>query len=446
MKIAIVGCGLAGMSTYLALRKFLPGDHHVTIYESRTPPPDQDVKPSENLDTADVAAPQGGCIGIPANGMRTLHNLDPAVHAAIQERGYAYGTVRLRSSTGWDLTVKRRTRRGGDVTMMMARQAAWRTLREAIPDDHVVIRKVAKITKRGQSGNTKPVISFADGSSADFDLVIGADGVHSTVRKHLFSDHSVDVAAVFSKRCGIWGFIPMRIPEEVASTKSVVIVMGDNASMGYSAYRPTEDDSLTWWSLYDTDEPPSRKEVPREFVSAMLQDMYGDWEEENVRGVLQKASAPFIYPVWTVPELPTWGDGGVVLVGDAAHAMTPDIGQGTSQAFEDSEALGMLLGRALQEGGIAQDAAVDLAVRGLYECRLPRLSKIKLLNAQARSKGVRRNIWAQRLVFFCIWITSRFTWLHNLIYSNDREGEEIINGWDGDMETRKVVEKLLPLL
>ncbi|WYZ41189.1 hypothetical protein EsH8_V_000084 [Colletotrichum jinshuiense] len=387
MKIAIVGCGLAGMSTYLALRKFLPGNHNVTIYESLIPPPDQDL-PSENLDTARVAAPQGGCIGISANGMRVLHNLDPAVHAAILKRGYGYETVRLRSSTGQDLSVERRSQREDDVTVIMARQAAWRTLREAIPDDHVVIRKVAKVTKRGQLGNSTPVISFVDGGSADFDLVIGADGVHSTVRKQFFSDHSLDYSAVFSKRCGIWGFMPMRVPKEVTSTKSVVIVKGDCASMGYSAYRPTEDDSITWWSLYETKEPPSRKEVPREFVSAVLQDMYGDWEEENVRKVMSKASAPFIYPIWTVPELPTWGDGGVVLVGDAAHAMTPDIGQGTSQAFEDSEALGMVLGRALQEDGISEDVAVDVAVKGLYECRLPRVSKIKLLNAQSQSKVV----------------------------------------------------------
>lgn len=203
----------------------------------------------------------------------------------------------------------------------------------------------------------------------------------------------------------------MPIPKEVTETTSVVIVLGDCASMGYSAYHPTKDDSLTWWSLYETKEPPSQKEVPRELVSTMLEDMYGDWEEENVRKVLKEASAPFIYPIWTVPELPTWGDGGVVLVGDAAHAMTPDIGQGTSQAFEDSEALGMILGRTLQKNSIPEDDAVDLAVKGLYESRQPRVSRIKLLNSQAQSKGVKRNIWVQRLIFLCIWIIPKFSWL-----------------------------------
>ncbi|KPM45607.1 hypothetical protein AK830_g931 [Neonectria ditissima] len=404
MKIAIVGCGLAGMSSYLALRKFLPGDHEVTIYESHAPEPGRDPL-ADDLDSSKGVAPQGGVIGISANGMRVLHSLDPAIHATIKQRGFAYETIRLRSSSGFDLAVESRSQREDDSTMIMARQITWGTLREAIPDDDVVIRKVLKVTKRGQSGNSKPLISFADGGSAEFDLVVGADGVHSTVRKQFFGAQGADYSAVFS------------------------------------AYRPTKDDSLTWWSLYETKEPPSKKEVPREFVSTMLQNMYGDWKEENVQEVLKKATAPFIYPIWTVPELPTWGDGGVVLVGDAAHAMTPDIGQGTSQAFEDSEALGLILGRALQQKDIPEATAVDLTVKGLYECRLPRLTKIKHLNAEAQTHSGRRNFWVQKLIFFCIWIMPSFTWLRDMIYGSGHRTDEILFGWDADAEARKVVEK-----
>ncbi|GJC81163.1 zeaxanthin epoxidase, chloroplastic [Colletotrichum liriopes] len=363
--------------------------------------------------------------------MRVLHNLDRAVYATIQKRGFAYKTVRLRTSSGVDLSIERRTERDDDVTMIMARQAVWRTLREAIPDDDIVIRKVLSVTKRAHFGNMKPVVSFADGGSVEFDLVVGADGVHSTVRKQVFNNDDIDYSAAFapcviigallinissSKRCGIWGFISMSIPKEVSENESVVIILGDRGSMGYSAYRPTNEGSLSWWSVYETEEPPSRKEVPREFVSALLQRTFGHWEEKNIQTILQKASAPFIYPIWTVPDLPTWGDGGVVLIGDAAHAMTPDIGQGTSQAFEDSEAFGMILGHVLRKEGISEDDAIDLAVRGIYECRLPRLSKIKLLNSRAQSKG-------------------------NNMQSKGFEQEDILYGWNVEEETRKVLEK-----
>ncbi|KAI0534601.1 hypothetical protein GGR58DRAFT_50031 [Xylaria digitata] len=197
MKIAIVGCSLAGMSTYLALRKFLPGDHEIIIYESHAPQLDQDSLDG-NLDSVQVVAPQGGAIGISANGMRALHNIDPVIHKAIIERGYAYETFKLRSSTGWDLAIVSRSQQKDDITMIMARQTVWRTLRDAIPNDKVVIRKVVNVMKKGYSGNPRLAISFADGESMEFDLVIGADGVHSTVREQFFSDQGVESSAQFS--------------------------------------------------------------------------------------------------------------------------------------------------------------------------------------------------------------------------------------------------------
>ncbi|KAH7232986.1 hypothetical protein BKA59DRAFT_460450 [Fusarium tricinctum] len=235
--------------------------------------------------------------------------------------------------------------------------------------------------------------------------------------------------------------MPTHIPREVTDKKSVVIVMGHSASMGYNAYRPTTDDSLTWWSLYETEEPLSKKEVPREIVSKMLQNMDGDWKEENVQKVLKKASAPFIYPIWTVPELPTWGHGGVVLVGDAAHAMTPTL------AKEQDRLL-----KILKRSGCFS--------AGLFECRQPRLSKIKYLNAEAQKHSGKRIVWVQKVIFLCMWIMSSFPWLHKfkkipiffndnvlltysraIAFSSGHEIDEIPSSWDPDAETQRIVER-----
>ncbi|KAI0534600.1 hypothetical protein GGR58DRAFT_516023 [Xylaria digitata] len=187
--------------------------------------------------------------------------------------------------------------------------------------------------------------------------------------------------------------MPMPTPKEVTETKSVVIVVGDTASFGYSSYRPTQDDSLTWWSLYETKEPPAQKQVPPEFVSTMLQDMYGSWAEHNVQKMIKSATAPFIYPIWTVPELPTWGDSGIVLI-----------------------------------------------PKHLRLFLVPRVAKMKLLNVQAQSKAVTRNKWMMPKL---AWIREfELLSICDLTYGDGHRTDEILFGWDVEKEIQKVFEKI----
>lgn len=64
--------------------------------------------------------------------------------------------------------------------------------------------------------------------------------------------------------------------------------------------------------------------------------------------VIKSITVTNMYPTWTVPPLPTWERDGVVLVGDAAHALPPSSGQGSSQALEDVEAFALFLGHYMR--------------------------------------------------------------------------------------------------
>ena len=84
-----------------------------------------------------------------------------------------------------------------------------------------------------------------------------------------------------------------------------------------------------------------------------------------------------VYPIFYMPDLPSWGSDGCVFVGDAAHAMTPATGQGGSQAFEDGFTLALLLSTSLEVRGGDRDIAVHESIRGLYDIRAEHVYEIK---------------------------------------------------------------------
>jgi len=121
-----------------------------------------------------------------------------------------------------------------------------------------------------------------------------------------------------------------------------------------------------------------------------------------------------VYPIFYMPDLPTWGRDGCVLVGDAAHAMTPATGQGGSQAFEDGLTLGLLLANFLESRGGDRSAAVEASIRGLYAIRAEHVYEIKraglAIKEPARPWG-----WGTTLaVYGFYFVMTKFKWLRGL--------------------------------
>lgn len=92
-----------------------------------------------------------------------------------------------------------------------------------------------------------------------------------------------------------------------------------------------------------------------------------------------------MYPTWTVPALPTWERDGVILIGDAAHALPPTSGQGSSQALEDTEALALFLEHFLAKAYdeekkdpdiMGYKTAVTTAAKNYMNLRQPRIKSI----------------------------------------------------------------------
>jgi hypothetical protein len=123
-----------------------------------------------------------------------------------------------------------------------------------------------------------------------------------------------------------------------------------------------------------------------------------------------------VYPIFYMPDLSSWGRDGCVLVGDAAHAMTPATGQGGSQAFEDGLTLGLLLGRFLEVRGGDRDvaAAVGESIRGLYDIRAKHVHEIKRAGL-AIKEPTRPWSWGTTLAIYGFYfVMTKVKWLRGL--------------------------------
>lgn len=118
-----------------------------------------------------------------------------------------------------------------------------------------------------------------------------------------------------------------------------------------------------------------------------------------VQRILKSLRAENVYPTWTSPPLPTWVRDGVVLVGDAAHALPPTSGQGSSQALEDTEAFALFLAHHIRVGNNAQNTmnlktSIKTAAKQYEGLRKPRVTAI-LKDAQQRQSKKRDMGWLQ---------------------------------------------------
>jgi 2-polyprenyl-6-methoxyphenol hydroxylase-like FAD-dependent oxidoreductase len=197
MRIVIIGAGISGLSTYLFLRKHLPTPsppaepHTIYIYETydttRGLNTQDGIHPGAQDQVANSIAIGGG-LGIVGNGLNVLKRLDESLFHDVVRHGHSMHAFKMCNARGWTLArIPVKTRDEPPVTcVMLGRHALWNCLRVNVPDSAIVNKKVSCVV--ATAGEQKNLIKFADGSpDEEADLVIGADGLRSVVRRAIFS-------------------------------------------------------------------------------------------------------------------------------------------------------------------------------------------------------------------------------------------------------------------
>lgn len=341
-KIAVVGAGVAGLAIATLLRR---RGVRCDLYEQ-----------TSALD------PVGAGIQLGPNGVRVLQDL--GVGPALAERGVVARSIEVRR---WDDgAVLGRVRHGAECEAaygapyyLIHRADLQRALVSGLPGGGVGLgRKVTGVVEHADHAE----LELADGSHADADAVVGADGVHSVVRDAVLHDERR-----FSG-CAVYrGLLPAGAVPSLVDDPRVMFWLGPDRHVTY--YPIAAQRTVHVSAVFRTPEPGDRRADPAELVEA-----FAGWNEE-VRRVV---SAPATVSRWGLydRDFPDrYRTGRVALVGDAAHPMLPYLSQGASQALEDAAALADCVGST---------PSVPAALDRYERVRRPRTAEV---HRQSRLRG-----------------------------------------------------------
>ncbi|KAH8695661.1 FAD binding domain protein [Talaromyces proteolyticus] len=325
-KVIIIGAGPAGLLAALRLHKH--NDIVPVVYEIRPEP-----------------STLGGAIGIPSNGSRLLHRL--GLYEACCSRGAETSNLVVHSLDGSVMGQMDMTSRSRQVTgfgyLRIRRTDLMDVLYDAIAQEGIRIhfgKHLVKIEENEQGVTT----IFSDDTVDTADLLLGCDGIHSSVRR-MYVDP--DKLPEYSGISSMFSLLPTANLPTIASsmdalnvtlTADGMVALSPCTSSGNMIYwffsreivLPPGEDTRDGW------EEQGKKEVSN-FKSNLFDLIHGgkgEWGELMIKVVSQTEVLKF-YPVFRLGLGGKWYKGRCLIIGDAAHAMQPHASQGVSMALED---------------------------------------------------------------------------------------------------------------
>ena len=284
------------------------------------------------------AGQQGAFLTVAVNGLAALRalDLDPAVVLAA---GYPTPTLVLGNGAGRRLAVLPLggPDAEGTTTTTIRRADLYAALRAAAVERGIPIAYGKRLTGLAEEPGLVTA-AFGDGSTATGELLVGADGLHSRTRRLLNPDGP---APAFLGLLNAGGFSTAPVEADLDPAPGVVhMAFGRRAFFGWS----TAPDGSVWWFANPPRKDPVRpgEFTPQAWRAHLLELFTGD---AIPAAAIIRATGEVLGPWNTddLPRVPVWRTGRTVLVGDAAHAVSPSSGQGASMAMEDAVTLGRCL-------------------------------------------------------------------------------------------------------
>lgn len=297
MKIAIIGAGIGGLTAGALLQE---QGHDVTIFEKKA-----------------HVTEVGAGIGIGDNVLKKLGKHDLA--KGIKNAGQNLSAMNVYDDKGKMLTSAKL--KEGTLNVTLPRQTLIELLQSYVQPNRIVLDyEVTKVDSTEQ----QVMIHFAKHASQSFDLCIGADGIYSAVRQ------SVNPSAKVLYQ----GYTCFRGLVEDADLNHIESADEYWGSRGRVGIVPLINHQAYWFITINASEKDPKYLT---FEKPHLQAYFNNYPNA-VRNILDKQSETGIIKndLYDMKPLKTFVYGRVLLLGDAAHATTPNMGQGAGQAMEDA--------------------------------------------------------------------------------------------------------------
>jgi 2-polyprenyl-6-methoxyphenol hydroxylase-like FAD-dependent oxidoreductase len=337
-RVAVLGAGPAGMAAALGA---LQAGHDVVVHEryrearpagnilNLWPPPLKALR-SLGVDTHDLGAPTDG-------EFRNVH-----------------GTVRVHVKLDEDV---KKAFGGGFIGLL--RPELYERMLAALP---VGVIRFGQQVDRIDQDERAVTLHFADGSTAEHDVLIGADGIDSLVRRTLWGDQPKR-----EHRLHIFGGFTFAEVDGTVPNKCI-LTHSRTTQGSWSSIRYKGRDGHQWWVLTASDPdapaPADLKAAAAELAAGFPPPLPG----------LIAATAPQDVQRWVLRDrkpLKQWSKGRITLAGDAAHATSPYAAYGAGMSIED----GYFFGRALRGVDLTDLAAVRRALQSYEDPRKPHTAR-----------------------------------------------------------------------
>lgn len=316
MKIGIVGGGIGGLAAAIALRKT---GHRVTVFEQ-----------------AERFGRVGADINLTPNAVRALDGL--GVGAQLRETA---ARPNARISRMWDTGEEtsrlamsdEAERKYGAPQLTMHRADVMAALERALQPDELQLGK--RTVQFGQTDH-QATLTLADGSTHGFDLLLGADGIHSGVRKFLFGDEHPQFTGIVSYRAvvpaerlsggDLGAFVKWWGPTDDLQ----IVTFPLNRGRDVFIFATTSQSDWTHESWTTPGDPDA------------LRRAYANFHPQ-ARALLDACDTVLASALYIRDPLPKWTGERMALLGDACHPMMPFMAQGAGMAIEDAVVLSRVL-------------------------------------------------------------------------------------------------------